>query len=137
VLKTLKQLKWMWLPGVCAALLSGCNDSTGGSTAAESSAATGSTSTTSTTPVNRSATLSWEAPTTNTNGSALTDLAGYRIYYGSSSDELKQSVQITNVGTLTYMINNLAPGTWYFAIMAVTSTGGESALSNVVSKTIG
>jgi Fibronectin type III domain len=136
VLKTLKlkQLKWMWVPAVCAALLSGCNDSSGGSTAAQSGAAAGSTSTT---PVNRSAALSWEAPTTNTNGSALTDLAGYRIYYGSTSDDLKQSVQITNVSTLTYIVNDLTPGTWYFAVMAVTSTGSESALSNVVSKTIG
>jgi len=81
--------------------------------------------------------LTWQAPTTNTNGSALTDLAGYRIYYGSSSDALKQTVQITNVGTLSYVVADLTPGTWYFAIMAVTSTGAESALSNVVSKTIG
>ena len=27
---------------------------------------------------------SWTAPTTNTDGSPLTDLASYRVYYGSS-----------------------------------------------------
>jgi Fibronectin type III domain len=131
-LKTLKQLKWMWVPAVCAAVLSGCNDSTDGSTSTQTSAVGSSE-----TPSSRTATLSWEAPTTNTNGTALTDLAGYRIYYGSSAKELSQSVTINSVGMQTYVLDDLAPGTWYFAVMAVTSAGTESALSNVVEKTIG
>jgi len=85
---------------------------------------------------NQSATLSWEAPTTNTNGTALTDLAGYRIYYGASATELRQKVQLNGVGAQTYVFDNLQAGTWYFAVMAVTSTGVESALSNRVSTTI-
>jgi len=84
-----------------------------------------------------SATLTWEAPTSNTNGSALTDLSGYRIYYGPSRSDLSQSVQITSIGIQTYVIENLEPGTWYFAIRALTSTGTESALSDIVPKTIG
>jgi Fibronectin type III domain len=83
------------------------------------------------------ATLSWEAPTTNTNGSALTDLAGYRIYYGPDPRSMSQSVQIKTTGVQTYMIDNLSAGTWYFAIMAVTSAGTESSLSNIVSMTVG
>ena len=83
------------------------------------------------------ATLSWEAPTSNTNGSALTDLSGYRIYYGASEDDLIQTVQITNVGIQTYIIENLEAGTWYFAVRALSSQGTESPLSHVVSKTIG
>jgi hypothetical protein len=83
------------------------------------------------------ATLSWEAPTTTTNGSALTDLAGYRIYYGLDEKDLSETVDLATVGMQTYVIDNLASGTWYFAIKAVTSAGVESALSNVVSKTIG
>jgi hypothetical protein len=82
------------------------------------------------------ATLSWEAPTTTTSGGALTDLAGYRIYYGLKAEDLTQTVQLTGVGLQTYMIENLAQGTWYFAVKAVTSAGVESALSNIVSKTI-
>jgi len=83
------------------------------------------------------ATLSWDAPTSNTNGTALTDLSGYRIYYGASEDDLVQTVQIGNVGVQTYVIENLQPGTWYFAVRALSSEGTESPLSEVVSKTIG
>jgi hypothetical protein len=85
---------------------------------------------------NGAATLSWEAPTTTTSGSALTDLAGYRIYYGISASDLSQSIQLNTVGVQTYVIDNLGQGTWYFAIKAVTTVGVESALSDVVSKTI-
>jgi len=84
----------------------------------------------------RTATLFWEAPSSNTNGSPLTDLAGYRIYYGTSPDELTQTVQLSSVGLQTYVIDGLEPGTWYFAIMALTRTGAESSLSNIVVKTI-
>ncbi|MBV8403589.1 MAG: fibronectin type III domain-containing protein [Gammaproteobacteria bacterium] len=84
----------------------------------------------------RAATVSWEAPTSNTNGSALTDLAGYRIYYGAGPDQLSHTVQIRTVGLQTYVIEDLEPGTWYFAVMAVASDGTESTLSEVVAKTI-
>jgi hypothetical protein len=83
------------------------------------------------------ATLAWEAPTTTTNGAALTDLAGYRIYYGTNASDLTQSIQLTGIGLQTYVIESLGRGTWYFAIKAVTRTGVESALSEIVSKTIG
>jgi uncharacterized lipoprotein NlpE involved in copper resistance len=85
---------------------------------------------------NGTATLSWEAPTTTTTGSALTDLAGYRIYYGINASDLSQTVQLNSIGVQTYLIDNLGQGTWYFAIKAVTTAGVESALSDVVSKTI-
>ena len=84
-----------------------------------------------------SATLSWEAPTANTNGSPLTDLAGYRIYYGSSPKQLSHSVHIKSVGLQTYVIDDLQPGTWYFAVKSVAANGAESSLSDVVAKTIG
>ena len=83
------------------------------------------------------ATLSWQAPTTTTDGEALTDLAGYRIYFGMNADDLTQTVQLTGLGLQTYAIDDLGSGTWYFAIKAVTTAGAESALSDVVSKTIG
>ena len=83
------------------------------------------------------ATLSWQAPTTNTDGAALTDLAGYRIYYGTSASNLSDTIPLTGVGLQTYVIDNLGPGTWYFDIKAVATTGVESAPSDIVSKTIG
>ena len=82
------------------------------------------------------ATLSWEAPTTTTNGETLTNLSGYRIYYGVSEDDLSQVVQLAGVGIQTYVIDNLGQGTWFFAIRAVTTQGVESSLSDIVSKTI-
>ena len=82
------------------------------------------------------ATLSWDAPTTTTTGAALTDLAGYHIYYGTDQNQLSESVSLNGIGIETYVIENLGGGTWYFAIKAVTSAGVESSLSDVVSKTI-
>lgn len=64
------------------------------------------------------------------------DLAGYRIYYGSSPENLGHSVQINTIGLQTYVIDDLQAGTWYFAVMAVASNGTESSLSTVVAKTI-
>lgn len=98
---------------------------------------TGSGTATSGTATSGTATVSWEAPTTTIQGFALTDLAGYRVYYGQSESDLSQHVELNSVGTQTYVVDNLGPGTWYFAVKAVTSMGVESALSEIVSKTIG
>ena len=81
-------------------------------------------------------TLSWTPPTKNTDGSTLTNLAGYRIVYGKSAGSLTSSVQIANPGIASYVIDNLASGTWYFALQVYSSSGTESALTNVASKTI-
>ena len=80
--------------------------------------------------------VSWTPPTTNTDGSTLTNLAGYNIYYGTSPNALNQQVQVSTVGVTNYVISGLTSGTWYFAVTAYTSTGTESSLSNVASKTI-
>jgi hypothetical protein len=112
---------------VLVALLSGCNDP-GSGTASANGTPGGSGS--------GSVTLSWEAPTSNTNGSPLTDLSGYRIYYGASPTDLSQTVEITTVGIQTYVLDDLPSGTWYFAVIALSSSGNESGLSNIVVKTI-
>lgn len=83
-----------------------------------------------------SATLSWTPPTSNTDGTTLTNLAGYRIYYGTNADSLTTSVQITNAGLTSYTIGGLSPGTYYFAIAAYTSDGVDGQASAVGSKTI-
>lgn len=82
------------------------------------------------------ATLTWLPPTSNTDGSVITDLAGYRIYYGTNQDALSQVVDISNVGVTTYIVQGLTTGTWYFAVRAYTVGGSESALSNIASKSI-
>jgi hypothetical protein len=82
------------------------------------------------------ATLSWQPPTQNVDGSALTDLAGFRIAYGKSSGSLDQLVELPNPGLTTYVVTNLGSGTWYFAVRAYNTKGVESDLSNIASKTI-
>lgn len=81
------------------------------------------------------ATLSWTPPTTNTNGSALTNLAGYHIYYGTSPEALNKVVTVS-LGVTSYVIEGLTPGVWYFAVNSYTTTGTQSALSSTASKTI-
>ena len=83
-----------------------------------------------------SATLSWQPPTENADGSPLTNLAGYVIRYGTRSDALTLEVKISNPGITTAMIEDLAPAKWYFTVSAYTSTGVESMPSAVGSKTV-
>jgi hypothetical protein len=85
---------------------------------------------------NGQATLSWTPPTQNTDGTALTNLAGYRIVYGTSSTTMTNTVQIANAGTTTYIVDNLTPGPKYFAVRSYNSAGAESVNSNVANKTI-
>ncbi len=114
-------------------LLTGCGQT---STQAASATASSSSGSGVTAPTNKSASVSWTPPTTNTNGTALTDLAGYRIYYGTSPDTLNQTVNVPSAGTTDYVVQGLSAGTWYFAVVAYTNTGLESALSSVASKNI-
>ena len=83
-----------------------------------------------------SATLSWAAPTKNTDGSTLTDLSGYIIYQGLSATALSSKARIANPGITTYVIDNLPAGKHYFAVAAITLAGVESAQSAVGNKTI-
>jgi hypothetical protein len=85
---------------------------------------------------NGSATLSWVPPSEHTDGRPLVDLAGYRVYYGQSQNNLNQSMTIANPGITNYVIENLTPATWYFAATAYDTVGAESTFSNVASKTI-
>ena len=77
-------------------------------------------------------TLSWDAPTANTDGSSVA-LSGYRIFYGTSAGVLVKTIQVNNPSISSYVIENLPAGTHYFGVRAVTTKGVESALSNVTS----
>ncbi len=83
-----------------------------------------------------SATLSWNPPTQNDDGSPLTDLAGFKVYWGTSQGSYSNSVTLSNPGLTTYVVDNLTSGTYYFVTTAFNSAGGESNYSNVASKTI-
>ena len=85
---------------------------------------------------NGSATLTWTPVTQNTNGSVLTDLAGYKVHYGTSANAMSTVVVLSNPSLTTYLVTNLSPGTWYFGVSAYASDGTQSAMSNVGAKTI-
>jgi hypothetical protein len=78
--------------------------------------------------------LSWTAPVQNTDGTALTDLAGFRVYRGASADALAQLQQVTGAASLTYTATGLPVGTNYFAVTAYSTAGVESLFSAVGSK---
>lgn len=82
------------------------------------------------------ASLSWTPPTQNTDGSSLTNLAGYRIHYGSSATEMTRTIQLASPGASRYTVSDLSPGTYYFALRAYNSAGTESSNSNVVAKVV-
>jgi len=83
-----------------------------------------------------SMTLSWTPPLENTDGTALTDLAGYRIYYGETQGQYPNKVVIDAPGIASYVVENLLPKTYYVVATSVNASGVESAYSNVAVKTV-
>ena len=88
------------------------------------------------TTVNGVATLDWQPPTENSDGSALTNLAGYTVYYGTSPDNLAKSVKVSNPGLTAYSVTGLTSGTWYFAVTSYSADGVESSRTATVSTKI-
>lgn len=110
---------------------SGSNPTTTGS----GSTTTGSTATPPPPPKASTAsiTLGWVPPTQNNDGSPITNLAGYKIRYGTTPSEYTQTIALQNAGLTRYVIDNLSTGTYYFAITAYNSLGIESAMSGEIS----
>lgn len=71
----------------------------------------------------------WTAPTQNVDGTPLTDLAGYVIYFGTRSGDYEKSVSIDNPSVTTYFVEGLTPNNYYFVATAVNSLGEESRYS--------
>ena len=69
-------------------------------------------------------------------GTVLTDLAGYRIYYGLSEGYYPNRIDIDTPGIAAYVVENLVPQTYYFVATSVNSAGAESIFSNVAVKTV-
>jgi hypothetical protein len=89
-----------------------------------------------TAPAPGTAKLSWRLPTDNTNGSKITDLAGVRIYYGTSKSDLSHSVEVTGLSETTYTVSGLTAGTWYFGAEAYTTAGTRSGMSSIVATAV-
>jgi hypothetical protein len=85
---------------------------------------------------NGTANITWTRPTLNVDGSSLTDLAGFRIVYGTSATALVQSVLVNDPAATSTTIPSLPAGRWYFAVRAVNALQAESENSNVVQRDI-
>jgi hypothetical protein len=82
------------------------------------------------------ATLSWSPPTSNVDGTPVTNLAGYRVKYGQQASNLSETLSVPSPGITSVVIENLSAGTWYFAVSAYTTANIESDLSNLAQKTL-
>ncbi len=79
--------------------------------------------------------LSWVAPKTNSDGSKLTDLGGYIVYYGETTST--NYTYAIDVGNSTFIeINDLSSGTWCFSVSSYDIDGNESDYSYVACKDI-
>jgi hypothetical protein len=83
------------------------------------------------------ASVSLDAPVTRTDGSALQNLAGYRIYYGKTATRLDQFVDVKDRGATNAVVSQLTPGTWFFAATAYDANGFESEPTELAQKQIG
>jgi hypothetical protein len=89
------------------------------------------------------AALTWTAPTKNSDGTNLTDLGGYKVYWGttkrtggSAPGGYPNSKDVGKV--LTYTIDNIADkGTTYFSVTAYDASNNQSVFSSEVKKTPG
>jgi len=84
--------------------------------------------------------LSWEPHPINEDGTPLEDLAGYEVRYGPDAAQLLIPIPIPLVDVTpdpfdlarVHALIELPPGFYYVALVAIDSTGNESALSNIV-----
>lgn len=86
-------------------------------------------------PVPGGITLSWTAPTENDDGSRLTNLAGYRISYGTQGGTRPTTVQV-GPNVTRHTLTGLGSGSWFFSVKAFNTEGRESAASNVVERVV-
>jgi hypothetical protein len=86
--------------------------------------------------VARSASLSWARPAENTDGSQLTNLAGYVVRYGTSSTALNTQISVPSANATAVEVTNLTPGNWHFQVAAINTLKVQGQFSTIVDKTI-
>ncbi len=82
------------------------------------------------------ATLKWETPPVKVDGSPLDDLAGYRIVYGRTAEDLDHSVFVQDPKQTTFEFTTLDKGIWYFAVIGVNANGLEGPASTPTMKSL-
>jgi hypothetical protein len=87
-------------------------------------------------PTAATVSLAWNAPTTNADGTPITGLAGFHIYYGTTAGALSTTVNVSSPSTTTYVVKGLTHGTYYFSVVAYNTSGQDSKSSNMATTTI-
>lgn len=82
------------------------------------------------------AALAWVPPLRRTDGSLLTNLAGFRIRYGTSASSQPNVIRVGSPLVTTAVVTDLGQATWYFSICAYDAAGVDSAWTAPVSLTI-
>jgi hypothetical protein len=87
-------------------------------------------------PVVGSVSLAWTPPATRTDGSALdmSEIGGYKIYMGTTADDMQQVMDLADSTITDYVMENLDSGDYYFAVTIYDTEGNESAFSNIAQK---
>ncbi len=82
--------------------------------------------------------LHWVAPSTRTDGSFLdlSELAGYKIYSGPSSNNLELIADIKDPHSTSYDLSDMAPGNYFFGVVAYDTDGLNGPISERIEKTI-
>jgi hypothetical protein len=121
---------------LAAALVTGCGG--GGSGSADISGATGEEQSSQVVSGARTLWLSWRAPAERESGEALplSELSGYRVYWGTADDPQANEIDITDPSITTYQITDIEPGTYQVAVTAIDRTGLESSQSNAITKSL-
>ena len=83
-----------------------------------------------------SATVSWSPPPQAADGTPLSNMGGYRVYFGANPSRLIYSVNVPDPAVTSVTLPELLPGTLYFAATAYTYDGLESDFSAVVGATL-
>ena len=85
-----------------------------------------------------SVSLSWRAPAERVDGEslALTEIAGYRIYYGTRSGQYDFQAPNVDAYTSSITIDDLPVGTYYFVMTTVDVNGLESGYSGEAVKVV-
>lgn len=138
----LPRLSHMALAVSICVVLAACGDSGSAASSAPGSGnaftgSVGSAGATASSPTDKT-TLSWSAPTRNSDGSQITNLAGYTLHYGTASQDYTGSIEITSPTATSYVVSgsSFPPGTYYFAISAYNAQQVSSSLSGEVSVTV-
>jgi VCBS repeat-containing protein len=82
--------------------------------------------------------LSWVAPAEREDNTSisLSEIEGYKIYYGTNPGSYNDNVTINDGSATSYTFNSLSAGTYYFVVTTIDIDGRESQHSTVVTVTI-